>query len=136
MSRIQTHKIASFCFVYHQNNEGYAVFLQGFSFNKHAAASKTPKGRIYKNAPNHEYFHIMNIMNRLDNSVLISRRYNCQIDQVIPQFLSEKRDSIFGSDHLPQTICDSCILDAGRHGSTTSATIHEDPPSLLVLVVS
>ena len=78
----------------------------------------------------------MNIMNRLDNSVLISRRYNCQIDQVIPQFLSEKRDSIFGSDHLPQTICDSCILDVGRHGSTTSATIHEDPPSLLVLVVS
>ena len=75
-------------------------------------------------------------MNRLDNSVLISRRYNCQIDQVIPQFLSEKRDSIFGSDYLPQSICDSCILDTGRDGSTASIIPAEDPPSLLVVVVS
>ena len=103
MSRIQTHKIASFCFVYHQNNEGYAVFLQGFSFNKHAAGLKTPKGCTEKMPQIMNIF--INIMNRFDKrlgvvqkawlgskglawsslwiSMLISRLYSCQIDWVI-----------------------------------------------------
>ena len=80
--------------------------------------------------------NIMNIMNRLDNSVLIFRRYNCQIDQVIPQFLSEKRDSIFWIGLFTSITCDSCILDAGRDGSTASIIPAEDPASLLVVEVS
>ena len=63
MVEIETN-FMSFCFVYHQNSKGSAVFLQGFSFNKHAAGLKTPKGCTEKMPQIMNIF--INIMNRLD----------------------------------------------------------------------
>ena len=79
-----------------KTNEGYAVFLQGFSFNKHAAGLKTPKGCTEKMPQIMNIF--INIMNRLDKKawrgskglawvkrlgLVKPRLYSCQIDWVI-----------------------------------------------------